>query len=207
MDVVHELVRLAEAGRTVRLTYRRPGEGAAGDYVVEPYRFHHGPHGAVLHAWQLEPPPGRSEGWRDFRLDRVTSVSDGGSPFQPRAPVTLAGDLPSPAPATGGPDFKGFGERPIAAMGDAENYFRQIEGAMLDGRVTEEEMALAEALRDRVEVHERKAAHARVFASVLHEVLQDGRISHREELYLRNVRAFLDRLGWAPGTRRYHGKN
>ena len=37
-----------------------------------------------------------------------------------------------------------------------------------------------------------------MFDSVLHEVLQDGRISHREELYIKNVRAFLERLGWAP---------
>jgi hypothetical protein len=199
MDAVYEVARLAEAGRVVRLTYRRPGEGGAGDYLVEPYGLHRGASGPVLHAWQLEPAPqGRTDGWRDFRLDRITAVSDGGRTFEPRAPVTAARDLPSPGPATGGPDFKGFGDRPIAAMGDAEDYFRQLEEAMLDGRVTEEEMALAEALRDRVDVHERKAAHARVFASVLHEVLQDGRISHREELYLRNVRAFLDRLGWAP---------
>ena len=199
MDSVHEVARLAGAGRVVRLTYRRPGEGAAGEYLVEPYRFHDGAGGPALHAWQLEPAPeGRAEGWRDFRLDRVTSVSDGGRTFEPRAPVTVARDLPAPGPATGGPGFKGFGERPIAAMGDADAYCRQIEEAMLDGRVTEEEMALAEALRDRVEIDERKAAHARVFASVLHEVLQDGRISHREELYLQNVRAFLDKLGWAP---------
>jgi hypothetical protein len=199
MDAVHEVVRLAEAGRVVRLSYRRPGEGAAGEYLVEPYRFHRGPDGPVLHAWQLEPPrQGRTGAWRDFRLDRITAAADAGRSFQPRIPVTVARDLPSPGPATGGPDFKGFGERPIAAMGDAEDYFRQLEEAMLDGRVTEEEMALAEGLRDRVEIQERKAAHARVFASVLHEVLQDGRISHREELYLRNVRAFLDRLGWAP---------
>jgi len=199
MDPVHEVARLAEARRVVRLTYRRPGEGEAGEYVVEPYRFHRGAHGPVLHAWQVDPAPqGRAEGWRDFRVDRIANVSDGGRTFEPRVPVTAARDLPAPGPATGGPGFKGFGERPIAAMGDAEGYFRQIEEAMLDGRVTEEEMALAEALRDRVEIHERKAAHARVFASVLHEVLQDGRISHREELYLRNVRAFLDRLGWAP---------
>ena len=199
MDVVHEVVRLAEAGRVVRLTYRRPGEGAAGDYLVEPYGFHPGPNGPVLHTWQLEPAPGpRGEGWRDFRLDRVTAASDAGRAFTPRAPVTASRDVPTPAAATGGPGFKGFGERPIAGMGDAEDYFRQLEEAMLDGRVTEEEMALAEALRDRVEIHERKAAHARVFASVLHEVLQDGRISHREELYLKNVRQFLEQLGWAP---------
>jgi hypothetical protein len=29
-------------------------------------------------------------------------------------------------------------------------------------------------------------------------VLQDSRISHREELYLQRVREFLEQLGWAP---------
>jgi hypothetical protein len=183
----------------VRIGYRRPGEGAATDYLIEPYRFHRGQAGPVLHAWQLDPAPqGRADGWRDFRLDRITAAADGGRAFQPRAAVTVARDLPSPGPATGGPDFQGFGEQPIAAMGDAEGYFRQIETAMLDGKVTEEEMTLAEGLGDRVEIQERKAAHARAFASVLHEVLQDGRITHREELYLSNVRRFLERLGWAP---------
>ena len=206
MDVQREIVNRAEAGRVVRLSYRRAGEGAAADYVVEPYRFHRAAGGPVLHAWQLEPAPeGRADGWRDFRLDRIAAAADGGRAFTPRAPVTVARDLPgglSPGagigPATGGPDFKGFGERPIASMGDAEDYFRQIETAMLDGNVTDDEMTLAEGLRDRVEAHQRKAAHARVFANVLHEVIQDGRISHREELYLKNVRAFLERLGWAP---------
>ena len=199
MDVVAEIVRLAEAGRVARITYRRPGEGAAGEYLVEPYRFHRGPAGTVLHAWQVDPPPqGRADGWRDFRLDRITAAADGGRPFEPRGAVTVAGDLPSPGPATGGPNFQGFGERPIAGMGDTEDYFRQIETAMLDGKVTEEEMSLAQSLGGRVEVHERKAAHARVYANVVHEVLQDGRISHREELYLKNVREFLSQLGWAP---------
>ena len=199
MDVVAEIVRLAEAGRVAWITYRRPGEGAAGDYLVEPYRFHRGQAGPVLHAWQIEPQPeGRADGWRDFRIDRITAAADGGRTFQPRVPVTAARDVPSPAAAVEGQNFPGFGERPIAGMGDTEHYFRQIETAMLDGQVTEEEMTLARSLGARVEVHERKGAHARVFASVLHEVLQDGRISHREELYLQNVRAFLDRLGWAP---------
>ena len=201
MDLRREIVNLAEAGRVVRLTYRRPGDGSPAEYLVEPYGFHRTAGGPALHAWQLEPAPeGRADGWRDFRLDRVAAAADGGRPFAPRAPVTAAGDLAAPGqgPATGGPDFKGFGERPIAAMGNTEDYFRQIETAMLDGKVTDDEMTLAEGLRDRVELHHRKAAHARVFANVLHEVLQDGRISHREELYLRNVRAFLERLGWAP---------
>ena len=196
MDVLAEVVRLAEAGRVVRLGYRGAGGRAEAQYLVEPYRLHRTHAGPVLHAWQLDPPPqGRPDGWRDFRLDRITSASDGGRPFTPRAPVTLAGD--TAAPAAGQP-FHSWGERPIAGMGSAEGYFQQLETAMLDGKVTDEEVALSESLRDRVEIHERKAVHARVFASVLHEVLQDGRISHREELYLRNVREFLERLGWAP---------
>ena len=69
---------------------------------------------------------------------------------------------------------------------------------MLDGKVTAAEIALARALGERVEPHERKAAHARVYANVLYEVIQDSRISHREELYLKNVRQFLEQLGWGP---------
>lgn len=196
MNVIPEIVRLAEEGRAVRVGYQRPGEPAAAEYLVEPYGFHRSHAGPVLHAWQLEPARDGPDGWRDFRLDRITSVSDGGRSFEPRIPVTAGHDAPQPA--GGGRSFTGFGDRPIAAMGDTEDYFRQIESAMLDGNITDAEMALAEGLGERVEIHQRKAAHARVLVSVLQEILQDGRISHREELYLRNVRTFLERLGWAP---------
>jgi len=59
-------------------------------------------------------------------------------------------------------------------------------------------MAMAEELGRRVEPSHRKSVHARIYAAVLHEVVADGRISHREEIYLRQVREFLSRLGWAP---------
>jgi hypothetical protein len=197
-DVLAEVVRLAESGRVVRLSYRTPGDPSGAEYLVEPYGLNRAASGPALYAWQLSPPPeGRANGWREFRLDRVTAAADGGGSFSPRVPVTLGRDAPLSG-ATGPSGFHAWGEKPVAAMGDAEDYFRQLETAMLDGKVTEAEMALAESLRDRVEAHQRKAAHARAFAAVLHEVLQDGRISHREELYLANVRAFLQRLGWAP---------
>ena len=199
MDVLPEIVRLAEAGRLVHLKYRRPGEAAPADYFVEPYRLFYGHGGLTLQAWQLESAAeGRAAGWREFRMDRIVSAADAGRSFEPRAAVTVARDAPASGPAAGGAGFKGWGDQPIAAMGDADDYFRQLETAMLDGRITDGEIMLAESLRDRVEPHQRKAAHARVYANVLHEVIQDGRITHREELYLQNVRAFLERLGWAP---------
>ena len=211
-DTLEKIGRLAADNRVARIGYRRPGEPAGHEFLVEPYRLQRtASGGAAVHAWQLSPPPeGRPDGWRDFRLDRITSVSDAGQAFRPRLPVTLGqelaatdagGQLPGAGePAAQGPaeGFHWWGDRPIAAMGPAEDYFRHLEAAMLDAKVTPDEMALARSLGERVEIHERKAAHARVYANVLHEVLQDGRISHREELYLQTVREFLGQLGWAP---------
>ena len=211
-ETLERLAALGEKRRAARISYRRPGDFAPHEFLVEPYRLHRTASGAAaVHAWQLAPElEGRPEAWRDFRLDRITAVSDSGHAFAPRIPVTLSQELPSagagkakgkgPAKALPGvaDGFNWWGERPVASMGTAEDYFRQLEESMLDGRVSGDEMALVRSLGERVEVHERKAAHARVFANVLHEVLQDGRISHREELYLKNVREFLGQLGWAP---------
>ena len=203
-ETLEQLAALAGAKRMARVEYRRPGDFAPHEFLIEPYRLQRTASGAAaVHAWQVSPPvEGRPDGWRDFRLDRITSVADSGHTFAPRVPVTLAQELPAagagPNPPAVAEGFHWWGARPVAAMGPAEDYFRQIETAMLDGKVTRDEMTLAAGLAERVEPHERKAAHARVFANVLHEVIQDGKISHREELYLQNVRAFLEKLGWAP---------
>ena len=213
-ETLEELARLGVARRVARISYRRPGDFAPHEFLVEPYRLHQTASGAAaLLAWQVAPAvQDRPDAWRDFRLDRITSVEDSGHPFSPRVPVTLAQELPgagagrgaasASAAAGGAPSvaegFHWWGARPVASMGPAEDYFRHIETAMLDGKVTPVEIALARSLGERVEAHERKAAHARVYANVLYEVIQDSRISHREELYLKNVRQFLEQLGWAP---------
>jgi hypothetical protein len=215
-EKLEQLSKLAQARRVARVTYKRPGEPAPHDYLVEPYRLQRTTGGPAVHAWQLSPAPqAGNDGWRDFRLDRVTLVADGGRAFQPRMPVTLPQEVGGaggsagasrPDPIGGAPPITGraaetfdaWGERPVAKMGPAEDYFRHLEGAMLDAKVTPDEMTLARSLGDRVEPHERKAVHARVYANVLHEVVQDSRISHREEIYLRTVREFLEKLGLAP---------
>lgn len=202
VERLKSILRLAQDRRVLRLGYKSPGEATTTEYLVEPYRLHRTPNGPALHGWQLEPAPAGRSPWRDFRLDRVTSVADGGRTFEPRIPVTahLENESGNSDPLTGSMHalFHQWSERPVDAAGPAEEYYRQLETAMLDGQVTREEMKLAEELARRVEPEERKAVHARVFANVLNEVLQDRRIAHREELYLKQVRRLLSDLGWAP---------
>lgn len=212
-ELLREIIRLAESHRLVRLGYRRPGEQMAAEYVVEPYRLHRFPAGPVVHCRQVSPNPAETGGspWRDFRIDRVTSAADAGQSFEPVIPVTLGRDVAS----AGGSEAASastaitrtsnaltswvqWGDRPIKELDPAEEYYQELEADMLDGQITPDEMRLATELGDRLPPQQRKSIHARIYAAVLHEVVQDGRISHREELYLQQVRTFLDRLGWAP---------
>ena len=202
---LHDLAMLARDRRVVRLGYRRPGEARPAEYLVEPYRLHRPSGGALLHAWQASPPPqaeGRSP-WRDFRLDRIASVADGGHAFEPRTTVTLPGDV---AAATAGPPdalqtqaaspASLWSDERIGDVSPADAYFRQLESAMLDGQVTPDEMTLARDLAAGLDPAQRNAVHARVLAAVLNEIAQDGRVSHREEIYLGQVRELLGQLGW-----------
>jgi hypothetical protein len=219
VDALKEITRLARDRRVVRLGYKRAGETVPTEYLVEPYRLQDAATGPAVQCWQLSPAPEGRSPWRDFRVDRVTSVADGGRTFEARAAVHLGtelapfgertitakdGALDAPVTSTQGAvtaapsNFNRWGHRQIGSLGPAGEYFHQLEGAMLDGQVNADEMAVAAELSNRVPPDQRKAVHARVYANVLHEVLEDGRIAHREELYLAQVRELLVRLGWAP---------
>ncbi len=206
---LHDLAALARGRRVVRIRYKRPGEAEPAEYAIEPYRLHRPSAGALLHAWQASPPPqaeGRSP-WRDFRLDRIVSVADAdpnAAPFEPRVPVTFAEDVTaaigsSPAEAlvllrASPADL--WSDQPIGAVSPASAYLRQLEAAMLDGQVTPDELTLLTDLAGNLPAEKRNAVHARIFAAVLNEVAEDGRVSHREEIYLTQVRELLGKLGW-----------
>ena len=204
-----DLAALASARRVVRLRYKRPGEPAPAEYVVEPYRLHRPAAGALLHAWQVAPPPegGRAH-WRDFRVDRIVSVADAdpaAPAFEPRTPVTLAADVAAAlGPAGAGHPLaliasspgNLWSDEPIGVVSPAAAYFRQLEAAMLDGQVTPDELTLLQDLGRGVAAEQRNAVHARILAAVLNEVAEDGRVSHREEIYLARVRELLGTLGW-----------
>jgi hypothetical protein len=198
-EVLRDIARLAAQKRLVRIGYRRPGAQAAHDYVVEPYRLQRYASGTVVGAWQVSPVPEGTSPWRDFRVDRIESANDGGAAFEPRMAVTLPQDVEGGSLAASAPaPLVRWGDLPIADVGPDEEYYRELEAAMLDGKVEPAEMAMAEELGRRIDPSHRKSVHARIYAAVLHEVVADGRISHREEIYLRQVREFLSRLGWAP---------
>src|SRR5215208_8412902 len=103
------MTRLARERRVVRLGYKRAGESAPREYLVEPYRLHDAATGPAVQCWQLSPAPEGRSPWRDFRVDRVTSVTDAGRTFEPRGAVTLGTELAhfgerritAPEPATG----------------------------------------------------------------------------------------------------------
>jgi hypothetical protein len=112
-------------------------------------------------------------------------VNDGGAAFVPRRRITLC-------------DGEVHSFTPRAVLSVAERYMGYIETAMLDGRVTVEELTEARKIGERLDVNRRRGIHGLVMANVLQEVLQDGEVTDREAAYIAGVREFLERLGWAP---------
>jgi hypothetical protein len=169
-DPLVVISELAMHGRLARISYSKPGERAWTVRIVEPY--------ALV-----------GNGWRSFRVDRITSVSDGGGAFAPRSRVALGGsNLYEYQTAVADPDDR-----------DPETVYRRyLQGAVLDGNFDEDEIAHAAELAEGLSFEALKVAHAHVFAAVIHEVLLDGQIQDHETVFLDNVRRALQRLGWAP---------
>jgi hypothetical protein len=183
------IVGLAREQRMALLTYLKPGEDSSSQRLVEPYRLQDSHGNLMVQCWQVDPEiPDRAK-WRNFRIDRIRAVSDGGRTFTPRCEVTLCNGEVSA--------FE-WGHDPIQTLGPAAAYMRLIESAMLDGKISEKELAECRAAGVAVPIDERRGAHAQVFSNVLQEVLTDGQVSDREERYLAGVRKFLKSLGWAP---------
>jgi hypothetical protein len=157
---------------------------------VEPYELQHNRDDLIVLTWQVEPEVLDGPGWRNFRVDRIEGVRDTRRTFEPRIPITLHHgacrqfvfeDKPSPSPPT-----------PGAA------YYAHLMASMLDGKITKEELSQAKSLGVPLSEAKRRAVHARVLATVIGEVCADGQIDDAEVTYLRNVRKFLDLLGWSP---------
>ncbi|MCX5654813.1 MAG: WYL domain-containing protein [Planctomycetota bacterium] len=188
-DPLDVLVDLAEHRRTAQLVYQKPGEPSATERLVEPYRLEATANAEMVLCWQLLPKVEDRLPWRHFRIDRIVSVIDGGSTFEPRTPITLhAGEVT---------EFQ-WGHQALIGIGPRQEYFKFIESAMMDGIFDEQELREAARLGDGLSTEERRGVHAQVFVNALQEVLADGEISQTEAAYIAAVREALQSLGWAP---------
>lgn len=190
MDALRELCNLASQYRLAFLCYQKPGEDSTTDRVVEPYRLQESGGNLMVQSWQVKPEIGDKSKWRNFRIDRITRVGDGGGTFKPRCAVTIhQGEVEA---------FK-WGHDPVQTTDIAAGYYlRKIEKSMLDGHITPNELMACKSYGSALSPQARKGVHAQVYSNVLQEVLMDGEVSEKEERYLRGVREFLSQLGWAP---------
>ena len=186
-----ELVGLSSKCRTALIHYLKPGEDRFTERHIEPYRLQEtGSGNLMVQCWQLNPIILDHHKWRNFRLDRIIRIADGGSTFTPRCAVTICdGEVRA---------FE-WGHDPAQTLGPAAEYFQYIEQSMLDGRITPDEIKRARELALPLSVDQRRGMHAQIFSNVLQEVLQDSDVSEKEARYLSGVREFLSVLGWAPG--------
>lgn len=188
-DVLSALCGLAEKSRVAFLLYRKPGEDGCTERHVEPYRLQESGGNLMVQTWQLKPAIGDRTKWRNFRIDRIQSVADGGSTFSPRCPVTIhLGEVNA---------FE-WGHDPVQTLGPAVEYQQCIEDAMLDNRVTPSEIAQAKTIGIKLSLAQLRGVHGQVYCNILQEVLRDGEISQQENEYLAGVRMVLAKLGWEP---------
>jgi hypothetical protein len=187
-DPVPILADLALKCRTAAIVYQKPGEAAPTERIVEPYRLEASRHALMVLCWQVSPNPADGDPWRNFRTDRILSVLDGGSTFEPRAVVTIGtGEVHSFVPPAA-----------EAAARDIAEYSALLEKLLLSATGTDDDMENAENIASAIDEGALKVIHARLFAQLLEEIVLDGRVTRMEEKHIARARKMLKRFGWAP---------
>jgi hypothetical protein len=203
MDIVSALIDLAGNNRVARIEYLKFGSRGSAVRFVEPYDLF-GSEISVVRCWELEPNEG-PVGWRNLRLDRIENVSDGGRSFEPRRQITIHGNGSGGASAAAG-EHRNEGPVPVRierAESDlspaALAYRAMLERCVISGNLAAGAVSgNGHRAGDGLDEQQRRAIHARVFASALNEAALDGIVTDAEEKYLREVQQFLGTLGWAP---------
>jgi hypothetical protein len=196
MDIVSTLVQLAGNQRVARIEYLKFGSRAPAVRFVEPYDLL-GNEVSVVRCWELEPDEG-PVGWRNLRLDRIANISDGGRSFDPRRRITIHGNgSAATARRNEGPVPVRIERAETDVSPAALAYRAMLEQCVISGNLSGGSVATKEA-GEELDERERRAIHARVFASALNEAALDGCVTDAEAAYLGEVQQFLRGLGWAP---------
>lgn len=187
MDVLDTIVGLARASRTATIYYQKLGQSEASRRTIEPYHLLSNNDAMMLLSWQLDPRVSEPC-WRSFRLDRISDVTDGGSVFTPRRPVTICDG-----------EIREFAEVCARRERDpVESYRRCLMKAVADLRLTEGEYTRAENMAERIPRKDLKLVHSQVFASVLFDLTMDAQLSEADDEFISALRGFMERIGWAP---------
>jgi predicted DNA-binding transcriptional regulator YafY len=185
--MLFSIVNLAKANRTTRISYHRMGHHQPASRIIEPYHLIQHGNALMVHAWQLEPTI-TDPCWKNFRLDRITEVTNGGQEFSPRCKVTIADT-----------NVDQIIDVHVKRRNDPADRYRQfLLGAASNHRLSEDEMHRATDLARKLTESQIKLVHSQVYAEVLSDIVLDHQVSENEEHFLVNLRSFMQKLGWAP---------
>ncbi|HEX7009045.1 MAG TPA: WYL domain-containing protein [Phycisphaeraceae bacterium] len=177
IEQVERLAQLAHQRRLAKLVYQRPALTDLRPRWVEPYSLAEGRSTLLVLCYQVRPE--QTAGWKNFRIDRIISVEDGGRTFLPRAPITLS------------PDQVVRRAKPFA------DYAQRLEEIAIKGRFTQRDFDELYPLAQKMPPRQLRWLHADLLRDVLEEVLIDDVLTDSDARYLHRLSAFLKRLGWS----------
>lgn len=197
------LFNFARKRRVVRLTYVKLGEITHTIRRVEVYHLLQASTGLLVHCAQVEPPT-EDQPWRNFRIDRILAVEDGGLEFSARIPVSLDhGEILDYWQVNDGqPAMAGHAttnaRRASTPTSSVEAYVRTFLECLSDAKLeASEKKLLAEQARG-LKKSQVKVAHARILAHLLEDLVADDNLSGADNQLLKRVMKVMDDLGWAP---------
>lgn len=188
---LQELAVVAAECRVAIITYQKPSETAPRRRWVEPYAINEEFSDLMVRCYQLgSEPPGAEEGWRTFRLDRLTKVERGERTFTPRRTVRLAEEIAA---------VKKIEKPKLPPEAELqEKYYAFLRDTINAGHMTDAKAIEAIDKRQGLRIERVRAAHAHVFRAAIDAVMLDGEVSDFEADFLTRVRAFLVVVAWAP---------
>lgn len=211
--VLNQLVEFTRKRRLAKITYVKLGEITHTIRVVEVYHLLEASTGLLVYCAQVNPVTG-DQPWRNFRLDRILAVEDGGAEFSARMPtsidqgelrdfwevkaqqeqqetpgeVAISIGLSVAAVSVPAKEVGSAGDRYVAA------FLEKLSDAKLQVREKNELVALASKLKK----SQMKVAHARILAHLLEDLASDGDINAADNRLIKRVMTVMHEIGWAP---------
>lgn len=187
VSTLETLMSLAVQQKCAFITYQKPYDAESTKRLIEPYDLQQHAGNLMVRAWQVDPDTGEREAWRNFRLDRIVSITDSGASFKPRVRQSMLDG-----------EVKDWKMEEEVIVDPIEIYERTLVAALRDKRIQKHELQEIMAAKAALTPGEMRAVHARVYASELEDIAMDDDIDESEMKYAKDLRGFLQHLGWAP---------